>query len=389
MTPFFPPLARMAAVLAVSAFALASCASFTLNPPAPEFIKADAGDVVDDREIVVLVPTTGAAAHLRKGAAAEGFVLRDQRWLGALGLYMQRYTIPEPLNGPGAIAALERIEPTSTAGVNHAYKPVAAASLDYANTLIAWPDHACRAAGPIGMIDTSVNGSIRELAGVKIVAESFARGGAAPDRHGTEVAAVLADPRRLSGVTLFSAAVIGESARGRDEAGVDSLLEALDWLAANGVRLVNISLAGPYNKLLDRGIDVAATRGMILVAAVGNDGATAAPRYPAALGNVIGVTAVDADKAIYRNAVRGSYVDVAAPGVDILLKVDGRTRFVTGTSIATPFVTARIASDPRLFRGSPGQIRQALGASSVDLGAPGRDPVFGAGLVVGNAACPG
>ncbi|MCA0920670.1 S8 family serine peptidase [Pseudooceanicola nanhaiensis] len=380
-------LRGIAAPLLLVALSLTGCSSYELNPPPVAMIKADAGNVVDAREIVALVPNAFAAATLKQGAVARGFLFREEKALNGLGLQMLRFEFPQPLNGPGAIAVLEEIEPSATAGINHAYAPAAHDSrLDYANGMMHWPDHACHALGPIGMIDTGVDASIPELSGAKVVAMAFHRGAPAPTRHGTEVASVLADPRRLSGVTLYSASVIGTSARGQQESGVDSLLDALDWMAGNGVKLVNISLAGPYNKLLDRGIDTAEAHGMTIVAAVGNDGAGANPRFPAALENVVGVTAVDAARSIYPMAVRG-YPDIAAPGVDVMLTTGGKARFVTGTSIATPFVTARIASDPALYRQTAHSLRTALAATAVDLGTPGRDPVFGAGLLMADPAC--
>lgn len=385
----FKPRRAIAAAICCAALAVSGCGGFALNPPTKSQIQADAGEVVDAREIVVLVQSRAASAALRSGAAEQGFALREEAALSGLNMRMLRFDIPQPLDGAGAIAALEAIEPGATAGVNHAYRPAAArgAGLDYANDLMHWPPEACRALGPIGMIDTGVDGWFGELAGMRLVARGFERGAPAPTRHGSDVASVLADPRRLSDVTLFAASVVGMSARGREEAGVDSMLKALDWLAANDVRLVNVSLAGPYNKLLDRGIDRAAAQGMIVVAAVGNDGAAANPRYPAALDNVIAVTAIDADEAIYRNAVQGRHVDVAAPGVDVLLAMNGRPHFATGTSIAAPFVTARIASDPAFYAADASEIRAAMNRTSVDLGAPGPDPVFGAGLLMADPAC--
>ena len=96
-------------------------------------------------------------------------------------------------------------------------------------------------------------------------------------------------------------------------AGVDDIVRAVDWLHSQGVRVVNISLAGPYNKILDRGLEAAAERGMVIVAAAGNEGAGAPPRYPAAFDYVIAVTAVDADLRVYRRAGAGDHIDFAAP----------------------------------------------------------------------------
>ncbi|MGG7566787.1 S8 family serine peptidase [Rhodovulum sp. DZ06] len=400
-----PPFAALALSLG-----LAACAApppppdFELNPPPQAVIRAGAAQVVDAREMVVLLPGAAAAARLRAGAAPGGFALRGQEELPGLSLVMQRYTFPAPLTGAEAIAALERIEPSATAGVNHAYRPAAGAAgaagdaaaaqdaadpLDYANGMLGWAGGACAAAGPIGMLDAAVTPDLPELRGVRVISAAFHRGPAADIPHGDQVAAVLTDPRRLSGVTLYAAAVIGVSARGEAEAGVDDVLRGLDWMTAQGVRLVNVSLAGPYNKLLDRGVDVARARGVTLVAAVGNDGAAADPRYPAALGNVVAATAVDAGGAIWDRAVRGDYVDVAAPGVDVKVRVGGREGFATGTSIAVPFVAARIASDRGLYGAAPAAVRAALGAEARDLGAPGPDPDYGAGLLRAPRGCGG
>ncbi|WP_232830553.1 S8 family serine peptidase [Oceanicella sp. SM1341] len=381
---------RMAGLAGGLALLLAGCADYALNPPPPEQIRADAGRVVDAREILALTASPESAASLRAGAEAEGFTFREQTALSGLGLWMLRFDIPEPLDGPGAIAALERLEPGATAGVNHAYRLATdegsdAARFAYADALLDWPRGGCRAQGPVGMLDTGVERAAPGLAGARIVTRGFARGTPAATRHGTDVATLLADPRRLGGVTLYAAGVVsaetgdGEGAGG--EAGVDSLIKGLDWLDSQGVRVVNVSLAGPYNKLLDRAVDRAQADGMVLVAAVGNDGPGAAPRYPAALGNVLGVTAVDARRHIYRKAVQGSYVDVAAPGVDIHLPGPGGGHFVSGTSIAAPFVTAWVASDPALYSSSVSELRSALAQSTLDLGAPGPDAVFGAGLL--------
>ena len=163
-------------------------------------------------------------------------------------------------------------------------------------------------------------------------------------------------------------------------AGVDDIMRAIDWHFDQGVRVVNVSLAGPYNKILDRGLHAAADRGMVIVAAAGNDGAGAPPRYPAAFDFVIAVTAVDADLRAYDRAPRGDHIDFAAPGVDVFVPVGGG-RYLTGTSISAPFVTALIAADPasRNLR-SAREARDNLSRSTLDLGAIGRDDTFGTGL---------
>ena len=131
---------------------------------------------------------------------------------------------------------------------------------------------------------------------------------------------------------------MSEEKDGTQYSGVEPILKALNWMARSDVRVVNISLAGPYNRTLDRGIQRAVDKGMIIVAAVGNDGAQALPLYPAALKDVIAATAVDSDAHIYNLAVQGRHVDIAAPGVEVFVGDEKTGRYVSGTSIAAPFV---------------------------------------------------
>lgn len=125
-----------------------------------------------------------------------------------------------------------------------------------------------------------------------------------------------------------------------------------------------------------------------MVAAVGNAGPKAAVQYPAAFTSVIAVTAVDAEGKIYRKAVQGPHVDIAAPGVDVLGSTSQGARFMTGTSIAAPFVTARIAAEPKMLAyADVTQIRQRLIANSRDLGRTGPDSTYGYGLMQATDIC--
>jgi subtilisin family serine protease len=194
----------------------------------------------------------------------------------------------------------------------------------------------------------------------------------------------MAGPPLLTAPRLYVAAVVGKLAAGDAAAGVDAMVRAIGWLGASNVRLVNVSLAGPYNKILDLAVQRAAARGMLFVAATGNEGAASPPRYPAAFRDVIAVTAVDAARRLYRNAVQGSHVDVAAPGVDIFIPVDNG--YKSGTSYAAPYVTA-------YFAARAGALPKAVDARKIlarhvqDLGAPGRDSAFGMGLLDASDAC--
>ena len=176
-------------------------------------------------------------------------------------------------------------------------------------------------------------------------------------------------PRSRRGASLYSAVVFdgeGEALRGD----VTAIVAALDWLAQSQVRLVNLSLAGPPNLLLEEAVHAAADLGMVLVAAAGNRGPDAPPVYPGGYAPVIAVAAVDWRGRPYEMNNRGPYVEIAAPGVDVLsARAEGGTAYWTGTSFATPFVTAALAR--ALAEGTVVDLASArahLGAAARDLG---------------------
>lgn len=349
-------------------------------------------DVVGPRKVIALVPDSNSAGRVRTAAQAAGYEALDVTRLDGLNLIMLTYQMPVGVTGAQAIARLEAAAPLSTVGINHAYRlqqQTAASALDYADSMMRWTAGGCPAQSPIGVIDTVIDTASPALADTTVITKTFFEGASAETTHGTDVASVLTDPDRLRGATVYGANVFGRDDAADPVAGADALVRALDWLADEDVRLVNLALAGPYNKLLNLAVERAAARGLILVAAVGNDGPRVDPLYPAGFKDVIAVTAVDADGKIYRNAVRGPHVDVAAPGVDVMVTGTGRPRFVTGTSIATPLVTARLAADPSVATArTVADVRKELAETSAELGPKGRDERFGYGLALAENICP-
>lgn len=348
-----------------------------------------APDIVNDRELIVL--TVPPAAPLIKTAQQLGYQLRGVHPLPDLNDVLISLRIPEGRSIPQAIAEIERAMPGVTAGAHHLYHLQTASKGDgdtFPNRLIGWPDDGCPTVRKLGMIDAAVPPGHPGLADGRIVQAYFTGETTGAARgHGARMADLLIGPGRLRETRLYSASVIDPSLKGGDATGVVAILQAVDWLGSQGVDLVNMSLAGPKNKLLNRGLGRAARNGMIIVAAAGNDGPGAPPRFPAAFSFVLAVTAVDADLNVYRRAVQGGHIDLAAPGVDIVLQEQGRPRIISGTSAAAPYVTASIAADPKLRGRGVDAVREALSGSVKDLGQPGKDPVFGAGLVQAPEAC--
>ena len=238
----------------------------------------------------------------------------------------------------------------------------------------------------IGMIDSEVDFSHPSLNTARIESRSFVTEDAAtPDFHGTAVASIIAaNTADYSGLApstkLYAASVFETNQQQGEIASTISLVRALDWLLSSGVEVINISLAGPPNRLLEAALKRASEQDVLIVAAAGNGGPAAAPMYPAAYSSVIAVTAVDRTGKVFRLANRGNYLDLAAPGVDLLhARAGGGYTASSGTSFAVPFAATAAA---RLKRLHPGRdIHELLYASAKDLGPPGRDDIYGYGLL--------
>lgn len=238
----------------------------------------------------------------------------------------------------------------------------------------------------IGMIDSLVDVSHPALSTTRIQTRSFASAGAElPSFHGTAIASIIAaNGSDYTGLApkaeVYAAAVFEQDARRGEIASTVSLVRALDWLMSSGVDVVNISLAGPPNRLLEAALERAAERNVMILAAAGNGGPVAQPMYPAAYSSVVAVTAVDASGQVFRLANRGEYLDIAAPGVEMRhARAGGGYTASSGTSFAVPFAATAAA---RLRQLNPADdALEALYRSAQDLGPPGRDNIYGYGLL--------
>ena len=371
------------------ALTLSGCEAARLNPPQDAEISADADFVVDETEIVVVTPSQVEARNLVRRASTLGYEVIASDNLEGIGLTMLTLRIPAEQDGASAIRELEGLEPGVSAGVNHAYLPQSQTSgssaTEYAPGLLQWRQPGCSTRVPIGVLDAKLVGPARS----KVTTANFSRSNASEKGlHGTQIVTLIKESGLLRGPRVFHADIVSPNTKVGDTASVDSMLRGLNWMLSNNVRLINISLAGPYNKILDRGFANAARAGAVIVAPAGNAGPGQKVRYPAAFVSTIAVTAVDANRQIYRNAVRGQKIDFSAPGVDVAIKLPTRRTYATGTSFAAPFVTMRIAADPQLAGlKRTSAIRKQLAGSVADLGAAGHDPVYGYGLIRAPKGC--
>jgi hypothetical protein len=329
-------------------------------------------------------------------ARAAGFRIRVGRELPNLRLVVARLTPPPGVPAGEAALRLRALAPARAVDLDTAYTLQAGACVGEAcwgHELVGWSAAAaaCRTGRRIGMVDTGVETAEPALAKAAMQVRPVLPEGLreAPAAHGTAIATLLvgradaAASGLLPDAELRVAAVFGQRS-GRPVTGALEIATALDWLVAERVEVVNAALAGPPNGILELAVARVLRLGIPIVAAAGNAGPDAPPAYPAAYPGVLAVTAVDRTLSVYPRANRGAYVAFAAPGVDLPLPAaDGAARTVSGTSYATAFVTAAVAG-----LGRSADLEAQLARAALDLGPPGRDPVFGWGLVR-PAACRG
>lgn len=347
-------------------------------------------------ELVALNPGPAALAR----AARLGLSVVERSTQAGLSLRVVRLRLPAGLDARTALDLLAADHP-DTFDLHHRYAlaqgqaavPGACEGPHCASwAQVGWPADAsaCGRAQRIGIIDTEVATAEPSLRGADIVRMRFLADGRTPsdDDHGTVVAGLLVaapSPEAAAGLVprarLLAANSFHRLPSGNTSADALDLIKALDWLVTQRVRVVGMSLAGPANRALEAAIEQAHRRGVLVVAAAGNGGPNAPPAYPAAWSLVLAVTAIDASGRPYRRAQQGEHIDFAAPGVGLagLAAGDGPGPR-SGTSFAVPFVVALAsqtlqqgALQPQDWRGGAQRLVQ-------DLGAPGRDRVFGWGL---------
>jgi subtilisin family serine protease len=236
----------------------------------------------------------------------------------------------------------------------------------------------------VAVIDSKIDTAHPDLTGV-IAGEYDTIGTAAPAHsHGTAMAGAIAGHSKLIGVAPKVKLLAVRAFSGTGETAQSTtfnILKGLDWAASKNARIVNMSFAGPPDAMLQGMFAKANARGIVLIAAVGNEGPRSPPLYPAADARVIGVTATDAQDKLMPQANRGPQVAVAAPGVEILAAApDGRYQVTSGTSIAAAHATGvaalLLAAKPNL---TPAQVRADLIRYAHRI--PGKRNEVGAGVV--------
>lgn len=241
--------------------------------------------------------------------------------------------------------------------------------------------HVAASALRIAVVDTGV-AAVGPLAGQLVAGADFVDQNGTTDDHNGHGTAMASIAGGLCGACAIEPVrVLGDSGMGT----TDLAAKGVSWAAANGARVINLSLTsrGP-DPALTTAIENAVAGGAVVVVAAGNSGSTdpAAEGYPGASAtDAITVGSVDPSRQLYPWSNHGSWVRLGAPGVLDALSTRGTPVTATGTSGSAAYVSGVAAlllgCNPAL---TPAQVRALLTSSATPV------PSLGGGLVDPQAA---
>ena len=354
-------------------------------------------------EVVIEVPNTISPQAVTALERRHRLARIESQTFQLSGTTLFRWRIPDRRSVAAVVRALENDGAVMTAQPNYLFtlsqtsepQPAATAPQDslgaqlqyFVGKLRLTEAHGVATGGnvTVAVIDSGIDGNHPELAGTIADSYDVLNTPFAPHAHGTAIAALIAGHLKLEGAAPAARLLAirafdpnGASA----QATTFSILKGLDWAAAHNARVINMSFAGPADPAIHRALDVASRKGIVLIAAAGNDGPQSPPLYPAAEPNVIALSATDSNDGLFAQSNIGRHIAIAAPGVDIVVaSPDGHYQVSSGTSYSAAEISGIVAlmieRRPEL---TPALVLRALQATAKDLGPVGRDDQFGAGL---------
>jgi filamentous hemagglutinin family protein len=356
-------------------------------------------------QVLLQIPNNIPLSRLQSVLASLGLSILGSQNMSLLGVTSYQVHIDNGTSIASVIQALASFQIVAGAQAVYTYRTVQelAQDPDLAGLTQGEGDAAQYAIGKLGLIDVHrrLKGSNISVAVIDsqidvkhpdldgVIAEQFdAVGGEAekPHPHGTGMAGAIGSHRRLMGIApsarLYAIHAFSSNAANA-ESTTFNILKAIEWASSKGVRVINMSFAGPRDPSMERALKAAHDKGIVLIAAAGNAGPKSPPLYPGADPNVIAVTATDVNDKLFTGANRGRYIAVSAPGVDILVPAPDNTyQMTTGTSVASAEVSGLVAllleRNPTL---GPEDVRKILISSARRLSAKDRDDDFGSGLI--------
>jgi hypothetical protein len=346
--------------------------------------------IIPGREIVIFRPGSGPTAVAAAARAAGGAIRRIPA-LNAIVVDAPRWPGHRPLASIASARGVLRVEPDVRLSLQDADCTVTSGCLipndpgfgsqwylenDRAthepsgggflgadiDAPLGWALDSGSPAIRIAILDTGIDIHHPDLA-ARVVGSSTLSGNRGnvmdPVGHGTAVAGVAAaipnNGMGIAGVaynaSLLNLKTYQDGSRFEGES-CSATAEGIVAAVADGARVINVSAGGPLPcTLLQRAVDLAWSRGDVVIASAGNSGATQ-PMYPAAYRDAISVGATDAyDRPASFSNHGAGWVDLAAPGVGIVVTSPtypntlGPERYGVGdgTSFSAPMVSGAAA----------------------------------------------
>ncbi len=358
--------------------------------------------------------TPDATAH----PARRVLVLIDDNGAASGGLHLETVTVPRGSTVEDQLAELRgRSDVRAVSPGDVVYHAAGTPSNDtyrsqqWALDRLAAEDARALATGSgvtVALVDSGVNPAHPDLQGVLLPGADFiastdgtgGNGWTDTFGHGTHVAGLIAATVGNSlGTAGLAPATKILPVRAMDDTGsvTDArLASGILWATAHGANVINLSLgASSYSSVVAAAVQDAQDHGIVVVAAAGNLYQSGNPTfYPAAFPGVLGVGATTSTDARAVFSETGSFVDVAAPGNDILstcagiLAVQGGGAYggaycrLNGTSMSTAYTSALVSmTEQRFPSATPSQVIDLIERTAQDLGTPGADTSFGSGII--------
>jgi membrane-anchored mycosin MYCP len=268
---------------------------------------------------------------------------------------------------------------------------------------LAWP--LTEGAGvKVAVIDSGVSVDHPSLRGKVLPGIDYVDTGKGPGQcdengHGTLIAGIIAGRETVSGgfrfygvapaATIVPVRVLRDQQRSFESDLSGRIATAIRWAVdVGGAGVINLSLTTEPTADLAAAIQHAIAKGVVVVAAAGNEGTSEQPgqlTYPAAYPGVIGVAGVDQQDQHVSSSTSGDYVDVAAPGVRIAGPSPEGGGFLFSADGGTSFATAYVSGVAALVRAyypklKPDQVTERI-TETAEHPAQSWNPQVGYGVV--------
>ncbi|WP_286744545.1 S8 family serine peptidase, partial [Pseudoalteromonas sp. UBA2102] len=218
----------------------------------------------------------------------------------ALNMSLVRFNAPQGVNFKSELLKALNLDESAILDRNHIYQAQTGEPTEKVtpnNSIAPY----CTQSVKIGMIDSAINTKHSAFEGANITTQSFLpQGLSSPNLHGTAIAGLITGKGAklnplLGSAMLYSAEVFYRQSEYAQGATLFAIVEALNWLVSNKIPVINMSLTGPNNAVLEASITAAIKQNVLIVAAAGNQGPASQPLYPGAYKSVIAVSAIDAN----------------------------------------------------------------------------------------------